>query len=245
MEVQDKMHAWKLLIEEINQAKNDMGNPKVIWFRGHSDESWTLTPSLFRYSNGLEKEKEIYYKFDQLASNIIKQKTSSWETLFDMQHYYIPTRLLDWTETLGVALYFAIMGRTNINRNSCVWLLNPLKLNKITTGKDEVKRCDNKNFNYQKIYWDKIPIKPIDPIALEPPFRNDRIKAQQGMFTIHGDSDKCISMLHPDTVTKIIIPVNALKDVQDFLDYAHINPYSIFPDIEGLAPFLKSITGLI
>ncbi|MBV8970101.1 MAG: FRG domain-containing protein [Verrucomicrobia bacterium] len=30
-----------------------------------------------------------------------------WDILFAMQQYRTPTRLLDWTEGLGVALYFA------------------------------------------------------------------------------------------------------------------------------------------
>jgi hypothetical protein len=33
---------------------------------------------------------------------------SSWEVLTRMQHYKVPTRLLDWTESLGMALLFAL-----------------------------------------------------------------------------------------------------------------------------------------
>lgn len=47
-----------------------------------------------------------------------------------MQHYYIPTRLLDWSENLEIATYFAIYNHTN-NKDISIYVLNPLELNKL------------------------------------------------------------------------------------------------------------------
>ena len=52
-----------------------------------------------------------------------------------MQHYAVPTRLLDWTEGASIALYFAIrmrvFGKQELptEKIPCVWMLNPSWLN--------------------------------------------------------------------------------------------------------------------
>lgn len=53
---------------------------------------------------------------------------ASWLTL--MQHYGLPTRLLDWSESPLVALYFALSSDEDAKADAAVWVLNPMKLNK-------------------------------------------------------------------------------------------------------------------
>jgi hypothetical protein len=53
-------------------------------------------------------------------------RDSDWHYLFDMQHHYIPTRLLDWTTVLGVAIFFALLKDYG---DSAIFMLNPEALN--------------------------------------------------------------------------------------------------------------------
>jgi hypothetical protein len=52
-----------------------------------------------------------------------------------MQHHRVRTRLLDWAESFGVALYFALYDigmKKNIKEWSpCIWLLNPYAVDEI------------------------------------------------------------------------------------------------------------------
>lgn len=45
--------------------------------------------------------------------------------LFLMQHYGLPTRLLDWSESLLTASFFAVFNHREHEHSGCVWVLNP------------------------------------------------------------------------------------------------------------------------
>ena len=50
-------------------------------------------------------EREAFIEFSARSG---QQFTNSWEVLAAMQHCGVPTRLLDWSETLSTALFFAL-----------------------------------------------------------------------------------------------------------------------------------------
>lgn len=125
-------------IEEIAKIRNE-SEGFFQWYRGHADLSWELVPKIQRGFKGDNSEelfrKERYYTndFQSRASVLLSSSQpkmneyASWLTL--MQHYGIPTRLLDWSRSPLVALYFAVSDEVNNERDGCIWILTPGKLN--------------------------------------------------------------------------------------------------------------------
>jgi hypothetical protein len=239
-------HTWYELLQHIKKLRGELGNPDELWFRGHGNAKYVLLPSLLRFRNGLDKEKFLFEKFRQLSLKVFPRRTDDWETLFDMQHYGIPTRLLDWTDTLGIAVFFAATYNAQFYRGSdaAIFLLDPIALN----GYSRIGRVplipDDKDLNYRDIYWAKKPFAPNFPIACEPVFLNDRILAQKGKFTIHGDDTTAVEVLCDKAVKRIVLTGKSIPEALEFLEIANINEYTVFPDMSGIADYVRRSAGL-
>lgn len=84
-------------------------NPKVhtAFFRGHADKQWELKPSLLRNNGFIENEHLMYRTIVAKHAQEFTMCSSALDYLVKMQHYGLPTRLLDLTTNPLVSLYFA------------------------------------------------------------------------------------------------------------------------------------------
>jgi hypothetical protein len=250
------------------------------WYRGHANAAHGLLPSLFRpsvlktfaISHGMgatladpdarkdmlaRLESDAYFDFVASTSRIDAAGLSSWDTLFLMRHFGLPTRTLDWTEVLGVALHFAVAYKADNATPGAIWLLNPYRLN--TMG-DKYGRGDtilprniclargaSRGVEYDELLaaWDHRDFPFEHPLGIYPDRRNERMHAQSGYFTIHGSVEDPID-LNPtvrDCVRKVIIPPDTLPAVRLFLWHAGIRERTLFPGLEGLSRDMRATYG--
>ena len=88
--------------------------------------NYKLEPSVNRGRWSPDKEIHLMNMFKSRAVPYLNQLPQSyWEWLFLMQHYKVPTRLLDWTESALIALAFAVHERKDehitANAGAAVW----------------------------------------------------------------------------------------------------------------------------
>ena len=239
-----QVESWDGLLREIQQFGEQMSqqvkSPNV-WFRGVSKSVFRLVPSLFRFQNGKSQEKELFDLYTSYLPREKVQNNTDWDTLFDMQHYGVPTRLLDWTESLGVALFFALQGSKD--DDPCVYLLCPELLNGSDAKIPRLPNVDRNRSTYRSIYLEHDDLHE-SPKAVTPRFANSRLQRQHGHFTIHGESPEPLERQCPECVRKI----HLLKDCKladQILANTNVNAYSLFPDFEGIAKYIVVTAGLL
>lgn len=239
-------NSFEEIYKIVSEIKQGYFSNTEMWFRGQGVSSYLLKPSLFRTRNGIDKERELFLEYERLVSGIGLKRENEWETLIDMQHYGVPTRLLDWTSNLGIALYFAVTSSVNDIPMS-LYIMNPLGLNKLSK-KNEIPVLPRNamGLSYIDNYVNRNPFPAQYPIAVKCDNINSRVKAQSGMFTIHGDEDNeeeidIITALldKKGAIYKIEISPEAYSSIKEYLDITGINDYTIFPDIQGIARHLR------
>ena len=128
----------------------------------------------------------------------------------------------------------------------CLWLLDPYKLNEISTGSSILydistvsDQGGHKGFNTHNVISNSCGFEI--PYAIRPPHGNSRISAQRGLFTVHTESGKPLEELCPEVVRKIEIPKESIKRFKLYLQQLGVDEFSLFPDQEGLANYLKRL----
>src|SRR5436305_10934410 len=95
------------LVFTITSAWMPKNAAPTLWFRGVKSEKFNLIPGAYFLKNVDELTLALYFK-DVTPPLLTHQPLDEWEWYYAMQHYGLPTRLLDWSESPLSALYFAL-----------------------------------------------------------------------------------------------------------------------------------------
>jgi FRG domain. len=192
-------------IHEYVEYLESLPYKQELWFRGVPNELYLPTPGLI-WKNAVEDEGALEHYFLVKYKNYSDNHAlNSWELMALMQHHGLPTRLLDWSASALVALYFALSSEPSSEAERVVWALDPFSLNKSVIGNRtiycpaiEENRIIKSNMHNEPIDLDSYlspnlkkattPALPEKPIAIHATHCIKRISSQQGCFTIHGSS---------------------------------------------------------
>ncbi len=181
------------LSEYVAAFSSVMKPGELFWFRGHASYDWKLSPSALRYPSanhrvkalGLVAEFKRFAEFKLVKPPPLEDEFKWWQVA---QHYGLPTRLLDWTQSAAVALYFACQDES---KDGLVLVLNPADLN-LAAAKE--RRVFDANLDAAKIrpyltLGAEETRRGKKTIAIQPTWNSERITIQQGAFTLHGARD--------------------------------------------------------
>jgi FRG domain len=223
------------------------------WFRGHQCASWLLEPNIFRYEL-LNEEDDIREEFERRAPQYMTEPppANMWGWYFLMQHYGAPTRLLDWTDSALVALFFALnspvkapVKKKEKVEDSAVWMLDPWWLNKTILNDDVVLSPNHKlagayltEANGQLDENRNTRIIPRDPAAIDPPFIARRVAVQKSRFTIFGHARDGLIRLrdNPNSrIVKITVAREKADRMRADLLTLGMSDTGVYPDLHGLS----------
>lgn len=203
-------------IAQITDIKHD--EKRTLFFRGHADTEYTALPTIFRVNPNdshnlryVEKEQELFHDIIMRCPEEFVSCASAFDYLVKMQHYGLPTRLLDITNNPLVALYFAcctLVGKGNKGKDGEV-LIYSIPNDEIKFyNSDTVSVVSNlskmgADFNFENVNHHKSYIHAIreekpyfsdeikdehlhSVICVKPKLDNRRIVKQSGAFLLFG-----------------------------------------------------------
>ncbi|MGV0938948.1 FRG domain-containing protein [Empedobacter sp. ULE_I140] len=220
MKIKDIDHLHKIL-EEYRTISS-------VKYRGQSVHDWKLIPKAGRESYNSANDEDIFNHWKRRAVGLIdKTYDNPLQYLSIAQHTGLPTRLLDWSHSPLIALFFAVSDDNFKNQNGAFFLYDVSKTEVLTFDKlDNFNPFDK---DVDKDFYFHLPISTIN-----------RLDNQFGHFSIHKDpsipfEDICTN----SRLKKYIIPKEIKRDILLLLNQYGINNLSIYPDLEGLSKHLS------
>jgi hypothetical protein len=221
------------LLDDLNECDGP------IWFRGHANKDWKLQPSIARGAPRLT-EITLIKRFKQNAMMLVNPRpNSSIEWLFVMRHHGVPTRLLDWTESALIAVYFAVYDLSKVD--GCLWALLPNELNKLAKINDVPSFEENSEIgSYDPDVFYKETISKLSPMAIIAPRNNARMQAQLSVYTInHRDNTPFEELGDRKHVWRYIVPKESKKAILKELELIGIGKFQLFPELQSIGDILK------
>lgn len=234
------------------------------YYRGQLERYTTIPPSIARVAGYAENESMIYQEAVSLGATNLDGLTSPLEKLSKLQHYGIPTRLVDVTIDPLIALYFAVKDELDPSSGN-VYLYqvkgyspdsNEVRVLSLLPTIDRIS-VDSIANKFEEEFGNSIPRDDILSIVNSPVIvqrsddlqkSNPRLYKQKGTFLLCGNyvEGRVItnSLKSLDTYMPILvirIPFEYKRSVKEELDNKYgINLTSVYPELPSVAEYIKA-----
>jgi hypothetical protein len=254
------IYTWDELVAVANEF--DVGKPPApaYLFRGQPDARWSLHPSLLRYIKSFQIPEEEALRIEMealeefrgqagilLPPNVLVATPDLLSWLSLMQHHGAPTRLLDWTESIFVAAYFAV--ESYLEQDGAVWFCHPGTVNRcMSETHGPVEQALQSDVQQRENFF--TPGRPPVVQFLTRKSKTERMIVQQGAFSIcrsvmtdHADVlEECVKAAPAKHIFgKIVISADIKQVFLRKLRAVNITAKSLFPGIDGLGKSMKEL----
>lgn len=248
------------LVHAVNELDLNNTPGRLFWFRGLRCHGYQLKPKIYRDEKTsdqvFEREARLLTRFRQRSQAYWREgyPQTDWEHLFAMQHYGLPTRLLDWSENLLVAAYFASgLDEGHAHESDCgsvIWCVDPVQWNRATPVLTEfgeqihvLNTVEDELDAYAPFSSRK---RQRSPVAMYGSHNTGRILAQRGTFMVWGNEDISLDQLADQNQQLVLRKFNVLggkKELALSLKRMGFTETMFFPDLVALASELTGMEG--
>lgn len=224
----------------------------ILWFRGQREAKWDIQAGVYRDDHATQ-ERNYVHRFRSRAGTRYahlpnQDELALWLSL--MQHYGLPTRLLDWSRSPLVAAYFALENYMYDQEaqptDAAIWVLEPHNLNLIECNEDitpslEARMCDplvRPAFFHRSKETGQV-------LAVMASEHDLRMFVQQGCFTIHSDRTPFnLRATSNRYLSRIVVPAKAVWQFANEIEICGFRKGDIYPDLGNLASELRVRKGI-
>lgn len=252
------------------------GHPGIM-YRGLPNKDYELTTALQRLmvtvrrlkggvpiTSEVARKRELQYRerrlidsFRKYARDLLPVKTSDWDVMVLGQHHRLPTRLLDWTASPLVALFFATEpftfgGRLEHEPNGKIWCashaLTRQLCDKALLKKLNSQRKGSADIEFMRDFktieaFDAAGYSVPSLLWFEPDSVDQRIVNQWSVFSLmQGVTTRVDHWLnhHKDVAWCVDVPGRWKADLRKRLAQLNITDRTLFPGLEGIARWQRA-----
>lgn len=247
------------LLNEVLGIAAGLEEGRFLWYRGISCATYTLIPKIMRdgkpTADVFDREKRLLTRFRQrsMAYWPAGYPQNDWEHLFAMQHYGMPTRLLDWSENLFVAAHFAHEApSTHAHEGECVpvvWCIDPVAWNRavprLAEFGDSTQVLTTADDELDAYRPDTTKRRSRSPVAMFGAHNSGRIVAQRGTFMVWGNDPQPLEAFAAEQAARLWrIEINGQREqLARELRHLGFTETMVFPELPALSVELTRTEG--